>query len=273
VTAAYGTILGQRLALGVGLRYVKGHSLVEGRFFEPAVDLVNQTVEIPGVAIESAGGSGFGLDLGAALDLSWGFRVAASATNLVQRMTWDEDLIAHEATFLGCDDSGTPSCPNGDDFELDFSELVNRFQGRPIAPGSVSLPIYRTAEDLLPEAFFPTTLRAGIGWRSDGTTVELVGSSVSPRGRQKSHWDERMSLGLEQMLWILTLRGGAARGTDGLQVLSVGLGLGIGPVVLDVSGGWMSGGLDLTGGAIAPENVDYAGGHLTVSLQVRGGGR
>jgi hypothetical protein len=34
----------------------------------------------------------------------------------------------------------------------------------------------------------------------------------------------------------------------------------------------MSGGFDFTEGLVSPENVEYAGGHVTISLTVRGGG-
>ena len=96
---------------------------------------------------------------------------------------------------------------------------------------------------------------------------------MSPKGRQHNQWDERISLGVEQRLWFLTLRAGGAKGSDGIQVLSGGLGLGFGPVKLDLSAGMMSGGFELTSGLVAPEDVDYAGGHVTLSLQVMGGGR
>ncbi len=271
ITAAYGTTIGDRLGLGVSARYVKGHALTETRFFEPVVDLVDETVEVTGVAVESPGGSGFGLDLGVALDLAAGLRVSASATNILQKMSWDDALVAHEATFVGCN-PGTPSCSGGDDFELDFKELINRFSAEPIDPGSVSLPVYLTAEDLFPGAYFPTVFRGGVGWKVGGTAVELVGSKVSPRGRQHVPWEERVSLGVEQRLWILTLRAGGARGSDGLQTVSGGLGLGIGPVSVDVAGGLMSGGFDFASELVAPESVDYAGGHFTVSVQVHGGG-
>ena len=136
----------------------------------------------------------------------------------------------------------------------------------------MSLPVYQTAADLYRDAFFPTVFRAGVGWRAGGTAAELVGTSVSPRGRQRGDWDERVSLGIEQRLVFLTLRAGAAKGSDGLQVVSAGVGLGLGPVALDISGGLMSGGFEFAEDIVTPEDVDYAGGHITVSLQVRGGG-
>lgn len=273
ITAAYGATIGDRLGLGVSARYVKGHSLTETRFFEPVVDLVDETVEVTGVAVESPGGSGFGLDLGVSLDLAAGLRVSASATNIIQKMSWDDALVGHEATFVGCNNPGTPSCPDGDDFALDFKELINRFSSEPIDPGSVSLPVYLTAQDLFRGAYFPTVFRGGVGWKVGETAVELVGSKVSPRGRQHVPWEDRVSLGVEQRLWILTLRAGGARGSDGVQSVSGGLGLGVGPMSVDVSGGLMSGGFDFASELVAPENIDYAGGHLTVSVRVRGGGR
>lgn len=273
ITAAYGTMLGERLALGVSLRYVRGHQLTEGKFFEPVIDLVNETVEVTGVAVEAPGGSGFGVDVGLSLDVGGGLRVSASAINVIQRMKWEEALIGHEATFIGCDQPFTPSCPNGDDFDRDIEELIDRFDARPIDPEAVSLPVYQTAQDLYQDAHFPTSFRAGVGWRAGGTAVELVGTSVSPRGRQRSEWDDRLSIGVEQRLLFFVVRAGAARGSDGLQVLSGGVGLAFGPVALDLSAGLMSGGFEFTEGLVTPEDVDNAGGQLTVSLQVRTGGR
>jgi hypothetical protein len=266
ITAAYGTTLGERLALGISMRYVKGHKLTEGRLFEPVLDLVNETAEISSVAIEAPGGNGYGVDVGFALDLLTGLRVSASATNVIQRMTWDDDLIAHEATFFACD------CTTSD-FDGNPEDLIHEYQAGPVDPSSMSLYVDQTLRALLPDAFFPTVFRAGVGWRAGGTAIELVGATVSPQGRQHNQWDERISLGVEQRLGFLTLRAGGAKGSDGIQVLSGGVGLGVGPVKLDLSAGRMSGGFELTSGLVAPEGVDHAGGHVTLSLQVMGGGR
>ncbi len=267
VTAAYGATIGDRMAIGVGARYVKGHKLTEGRFFEPVLDLVNETAEFNSVAIEAPGGSGYGVDVGLALDLVAGLRVSASATNVIQKMTWDDGLIAHEATFFACE------CPSSD-FDTESPEdLIDQYQAQPLDPNSMSLYVAETVQGLLPGAFFPTVFRLGAGWRAGGTSIELVGASVSPQGRQHNQWDERISLGLEQRLWIFTFRAGGMKGADGIQAISGGLGLGIGPVKLDVSGGVMSGGFEFASGLVAPEDVDYAGGHVTMSLQLKGGGR
>ncbi|MEQ1858187.1 MAG: DUF5723 family protein, partial [Longimicrobiales bacterium] len=65
-TAAYGATLGDRMAIGVGARYVKGNKLVEMRFFEPVLDLLNETADVTAAAVEAPGGSGYGVDVGLA---------------------------------------------------------------------------------------------------------------------------------------------------------------------------------------------------------------
>ncbi|MEQ1855015.1 MAG: hypothetical protein ABL963_01015, partial [Longimicrobiales bacterium] len=212
----------------------------------------------------------YGVDVGLALELVAGLRVSASATNVIQKMTWDDELVGYEYTYHGCD-SGTPGCASS--FDLDGEELLDslRYSNQTIDPNAMSLPMYETARGLLPGAFFPTVYRLGVGWRAGGTSLELVGSSVSPKGREHSQWDDRISLGIEQRLWFLTLRAGGAKGSDGLQAISGGVGLGLGPVHLDVSGGLMSGGFEFASSLVTPENVDYAGGHVTASVQIMGG--
>jgi hypothetical protein len=272
ITAAYGTMLGNRMAIGVGARYLQGHKLIETRFFEPVLDLVNETADVTVAAVEAPGGSGYGLDVGLAFDVFTGLRVSASATNVFQKMTWDDALVGYEYTYHGCD-SGTPGCNSS--FDLDPEELLDslRYSNQAVDPSAMSLPMYQTVQGLFPGAFFPTVYRLGVGWQVGWTTIELVGSSVSPKGREHSQWDDRISLGIEQRLFFLRLRAGGAKGADGLQAVSAGVGLGLGPLNLDVSGGLMSGRFEFAESLVTPEDVDYAGGHVTVSVQIKGGGR
>ncbi len=180
ITAAYGATLGDRMAIGVAGRYVRGNKLVEMRFFEPVLDLLNETADVTAAAVEAPGGSGYGVDVGLALNLVAGFRVSASATNVVQKMTWDDELVGYEYTYHGCD-SGTLGCNSF--FDLDGEELLDslRYSNQVIDSNSMSLPMYETARGLLPGAFFPTVYRLGVGWRAGGTSLELVGASVSPK--------------------------------------------------------------------------------------------
>lgn len=254
ITASYGLTLGGLLSIGVGARYVIGHSLTDGRFFEPELDLISvpSTLSITTVAVEATSGTGYGLDVGLSLDLPGGLRASVSGTNVMQRMTWDDQLTAHTATYTDTDfDNSDPV------------DLVNMYTSEQVSSSSASLPVFLAAENLFEQSYFPAIFRGGLGLQVGGTSLELVGIKVSPRGRQRTAWDERVSLGIEQKIPILTLRAGIARAQDGVQALTGGVGLRLGPVHLDASGGIFNG-----------ENavVNYDGGYVTVSLQIKGGG-
>jgi hypothetical protein len=76
--------------------------------------------------------------------------------------------------------------------------------------------------------------------------------------------DERASVGLEQKLGFLTLRGGYTLADRGLTSVAAGVGFGLGPVALDVGAGRFSGELN---------GIDYDGAQVTLALAIRGGGR
>ncbi len=264
VTVSYGTVLGN-LSLGVGGRYIAGHTLVNGRFFEPNIDAncVGSSpppgcvpLSVTSVAVEATDGSGFGLDVGVALDLPAGIRASASGTNVAQKLTWNDDLVAHTAVYTD------------EDFDSneDFVDLLDRFDGEALDPNGVTLPVLQTAENLFEESYFPQVYRLGVGWRSGGTTLEGMATKVSPRGRFTNPWDKRVSLGVEQALAVVTLRAGYALADQGVSALTGGLGLGTGPVLLEVSGGRFS-------GEDSSDASPWEGYFGTVSLQLRGGGR
>jgi hypothetical protein len=252
-TASYGTMVGDILSVGVGARYVMGHGMVQGRLSEPELDLVARSLSLESVVVESPGGHGFGIDLGAALDLPAGFRLSASGSNLMSRMSWDERLMAHSADFTEADFAQG----------RDYSELVDVFESRPVEPSTASLAVYQASEGLFDQNFYPQVLRGGLGWRSGGTSVEVVGIRVSPRGRMASAWDQRVSFGVEQQIPVLTLRAGYAMGRDGSRTVTGGLGIGLGPLLLEGSAGVFTGDTSLL------ERQDF---YATVALQLRGGG-
>ena len=252
ITLGYGFTIGERFALGVGARWIQGHSLSQGRFFEPVVDLDERTLAVTAAAVESPSGSGYGFDAGLALDLGGGVRMSMSGTNLFQRMTWDEELVAHQAVFS-----------DGDFDDADITDLIDRFEDMPVEAQAASLAVFEAGRGLFEQSYFPMTIRTGIGWSAGGTTVELVGVGVSSRGRHHNAWDERVSAGVEQRLGFVALRAGYSLANNGLKSAAAGLGLGFGPVKLEVSAGRISG--EFAG-------IDYDGAHVTIALSVRGGG-
>ena len=256
-TVAYGTQLGGLLSIGVGGRYVKGHKLLDGRFFEPQINMTAQSFTMQSVAVESSGGSGYGLDVGLSLDLPGGLRASASGTNVVQKMTWNEGLTAHIATFS---DEDFDEDINPD---LDYEDFFNRFVGQPVDPTSVSQAVFIAGESLFEQSYFPQIYRGGLGWQAGGTTIEATGVLVSPRGRFSSPWDERVSFGIEQKIPVLTLRGGYGIAQEGLSTYSAGVALRLGPVHLEGSAGKFNGERDLG---------PWEGYYGSVGLQIKGGG-
>jgi hypothetical protein len=250
-TLSYGFEVGA-LAIGVGGRYVQGHTLLDGRFFEPEIDINNQTLLVRSVAVESQSGTGYGLDVGLSLELPGGFRLAGSGSNIVQQMDWDDNLVAWTAEF---DDQ---------DFDnYDVEDFFNEFQQQAIDPTGVSLAVFEAGSELFSGSYFPQTYRGGLGWQSGGTSLEAVGVLVSPRGRFSSPWDERVSFGLEQKIPVLTLRGGYAIAQEGLSTYTAGVALRLGPVHIEGSAGKFNGERDV--GA-------WDGYYGSVGLQIKGGG-
>lgn len=252
-TLGYGFTVADRLGIGAGVRWVQGHRLAQGRFFEPEIDLNDETLRLTGVAVEAPGGSGWGVDVGLALDLGRGWAMSLAGQNVAQRMTWDDALESHEAVFTD------------EDFDSsDLTELLDRFAHTPLDPSAVSLPVFEAARGLFARAYFPAVYRAGLGWTgARGTRLEVDASAVSPQGRQSAPWEQRVSAGVEQRLKFLVLRAGYARAEDGITALTGGVGLRVGPVRLDAAAGRLSG---ERGG------IPYDGLQGSLGLSLRGGG-
>lgn len=231
ISAAYGTALPLPLlpfpvSVGVGARYVLGHELQRGRIFEPTVNLDRQDIDISVLAVRSTGGSGYAMDLGvAAQPLPW-LTVSLAVDNLAQKMTWDEELELRGQSFSGKELS-----------DKGIMDLMDGFEPRPFDPTGAQLGAYELARDLFTQAYFPRTIRAGVGLktRATGTTLGATYSTVQGKGDLHTGWPKYASLGVEQKLPLLsfiTLRGGFASSLDGASALTGGLGLGLGPINL-----------------------------------------
>lgn len=204
------------------------------------------------VAVEAPGGSGWGIDLGMAIDLGSGVRWSLAGRNIAQHMTWDDNLRTHQAQFTDSDFDNA-----------DFQELVDRFQPTDLDPNAVALPVFEAARGLFEQSYFPSIVRTGLGWKHGSTVIEAVGMAVGPRGRQHAQWDQRFSVGAEQGLGFLTFRAGYTIAEKGLRSMAGGLGLRIGPVRLDMGAGMLSG---------SYRGIDYDGLQGSIGMSIRGGG-
>lgn len=231
ITMAAGGSLSPTFAVGASIRGVIGNRLMQGRLFEPNVDLDQQSMSLSAVAVESPSATGFGLDLGAVYRPRPAITLGFSVRNVFQRMVWDEQLVVF-ASEITDDDF--------DDAELD--EIRDRFQGQDVDPGGATLQTYRAAEGLFDGSYFPRIFRLGGGLEASwGGSLQVAYSKTQGKGRLASSWDDRFSVGVEQRLPVLTLRGGFATTSSGMQAITAGVGIHIGPVGLDAMGGTISG--------------------------------
>lgn len=231
VSAGYGHAVSDMLglsfpmSLGVTARLVSGRDLQRARMFEPRVDIDAQTFTIPLAAIQSKGGTGYGVDLGLAAQPRPGITVGLAVENAFQRMNWDEDL-QYRYTELSAEDLG----------ELSADEIVDQLEARPLDPSSAPLEAYILGEDFFKETWAPRVLRVGGSWENThGTTAGVTFATTQGKGELHAGWPSYVGVGLEQKLLFLSLRGGFATG-GGANLLTAGVGLDLGVAELAVSG-------------------------------------
>ncbi len=222
--ASYGRSVGP-VSLGVTGHYIRGRTLVRTRMFEPRVDLEAQDVEVDYIGTLVRGGTGFGVDFGAAYMPTPAITISGAVTNAFATMSWSEDIKVRTVVLdRELIDNGRPR------------QLRNIYHASEadLDPGSASLHTLETARDLYDEAFAPAVARAGVAWNPRSrTTLAADYHQILTDGRLGEQWDRRLSLGAEQGLGLFQVRGGVALGDEGSNLL--GGGLSIGPLDLGVA--------------------------------------
>jgi hypothetical protein len=218
--AAYGRRVGP-LSLGATAHFILGRSLVRSRLFEPRIDPSAETLEVEYREVLVRGGRGFGLDLGAALQPLPNLTLSASVANAAGQMKWSETLQTR-AMIANQDDFGRNT--------MYWEEKLSAFtEGDEVVdPSAVPLAVYETARDLYREAYFPATFRSGAAYRVPviRTQFEVGYQKQLTAGRLGDAWKERVSVGVQQKLPLITLRAGAASNLDGATQLAAGITLG-----------------------------------------------
>ena len=207
-----------KLTVGVTGHYYRGGSTVRTRLFEPRIHVEEQDVEVDLVTVLARGGSGYGVDFGAALQPSPELTLSGSITNAMTSLTWSEELKVRTLTV---------SREELDD--ADALSLLDRYEESEQAVGAnvASQRVYQTAEGLYTGGYFPATLRLGAGWeRARSTSLSASYAKHLTDGRLDGSWDQTVAVGAEQKLGILGLRAGYATDLAEARMLSAGLRLG-----------------------------------------------
>ncbi|MBI4544643.1 MAG: hypothetical protein HY703_05590 [Gemmatimonadetes bacterium] len=232
VVAGYGRALGSTssfgtVTVGVAGRFVVGQNLQRFRIFEPNINLATSEFSIPVVAVQSAGGTGYGVDFGIAAQPEPGLTLGIAVQNAFQHMEWDEAIEVRSAEF------------DGTELDLDPTELLDSLKAEDFDPGAVPQQAYETARDLFREAYFPRVIRVGIGYQTGLTSLGATFSTTQGKGDLHAAWPKYLAFGLEQQLPFLSflrLRGGFATSLDGASQLAAGTSLGFGPLALTLAG-------------------------------------
>lgn len=201
------------LALGASVKYLRGWGYAEltqarGSFLTTSQGAVG---EARFTARTAAGGSGYGLDVGAEARAERGWRVALQVQDLLTVITWDRQPRRHESAALA-DSIALKNLEHGSD------PVTRESSSTPIPPFRASLPP-------------AVTLAVGREWRRTFAEADLrqVFARVGGGG-------PRLAVGLNHSIWSwLDARLGAAGGGPEGATDSAGLGLRLWKVRLDLS--------------------------------------
>lgn len=250
IAAGYGNRIGP-VAVGATAHVYFPRALVRSALV--GVDTVTtefQGQEIPTdirvtyAGVRSETGSGLGLDIGAAMQPMPGLTVSAALENVVNTMSWDDELGVRTVVLDRND------YQNGDPQQIldEYTGSETEYVESAALDGTRALAA-RVRDDR--DQGLPMTLRAGAAYQlGTGTTLSTAFHKEldedSPFG---GLWGQQLAFGVQQRLPIITLRAGLASDLEDGTLLSGGLSLG--PIHLGVARVGMGSGDDERNGWIA----------------------
>jgi len=185
-------------------------------------------IRVTYAGVRSEGGSGLGLDIGAAMEPVPGLTVSAVLENVVNTMEWDDGLGVRTVVLDQND------YRDGDPEQIleEYEQSEAEYDEGAALPGTRALAATLLGER---DAGLPMTLRAGAAYQTrSGTTLGAAFQKEidddSPFGQL---WDQQVSVGVQQRLPIVTLRAGLATDMEDGSLLSGGLSLG--PIQLGIA--------------------------------------
>jgi hypothetical protein len=210
------------LSVGATVHYYKGSSVV--RSGVSAVDTARNALGIPTdlrvtySGVQDHGGSGFGVDLGAAFQPVPALTLSASVSNVVNTFNWGSDRRLKSVTLTSADyRSG------------DIQTILDRFDASETAYNDASATVIQrgmaaaleTATDL------PRVARVGAAFTPrTGTLLSAAYQGNVETTRVGGVWDQSLGVGVQQKVAFAAVRVGLASNLDSGTLLSGGLSLG-----------------------------------------------
>lgn len=203
----------RQLAVGATVKYIRGFGVEEVVKLEGVASTLATGFEGSGaiVARTATGGSGYGVDLGAALKLNQHYTIGARLENVLGSINWNKNTEEHGIDFYFDTltiNNASDSVIVSDDYSIDIPSFSTRL------PTVMTLGVANTSGKL----------RWGIDWEQGfKRTAE---SSTKPR----------LSIGLEWLqLGMMPLRAGFSTGGGKGESFSFGSGLNFNPFYLDLA--------------------------------------
>ena len=204
----------RQLSVGTTVKYIRGFGYEEVTEITGGVMTHSYGYEGEGTMKlnTSTGGTGYGVDIGAALKLSNSYTIGASITNIVSKLNWDKETKEYGYYFqfdtLSIDNMDNDSLVESEDYDRDIEAFSSTL------PSVLRLGLANTTGKLL--------------WAVDWVQGFRLGAGVTTK--------PRFSFGAEyKLISLLPFRGGFATGGGKGQVISGGTGLNLGLFYLDLA--------------------------------------
>jgi hypothetical protein len=217
------------LSVGATVHFYKGSGLVQSGV--SAVDTVRNGLGIPTdvrvtySGVKDKGGSGFGVDLGAAYRPLPMLTLSASVSNVLNTFEWGGDRTLKTATLTSAD------YRTGD-----LQNVLDRYDASETTydQGFATAVQREMAANLSVNTDLPSVLRAGAALQPrTGTLVSAAYQSNLNTTRVGGVWDESLGIGVQQKVAFLSARLGLSSNLDSGSLLTGGLSLG--PIHLGVA--------------------------------------
>jgi hypothetical protein len=217
------------LSVGATVHYYLGSGITQSGVSQ--VDTVRNGFGVPTdirvtySGVQDEGGSGFGVDLGAAYRPIPGLTLSASVSNVLNTFEWGGDRRLKTATLTSAD------YENGD-----LQDVLDRYDASETAyDDATATPVQRTmAQNLSLGTDLPRTLRVGAALEPrTGTLVSAAYQDNLVTTRVGGIWDRSLGVGVQQQVAFASARVGLSTNLDSGTLLTGGLSLG--PIHLGIA--------------------------------------
>jgi hypothetical protein len=229
IHAAYGRRIGP-VALGVTGHYYIPREMVRSAFVEQDTIFtgpIPTDVRVTYQGVHAEGGSGFGVDVGAAMQPIPGLTLGVALDNAFNSLQWNEDLRLRTLTL----DRNDYESGDGEGLLTRYEESETDYVEAGADPQTQALA--RQIRDERGQGL-PMTLRVGGAYSlATATTVGVQYQSQLEDSPVSGLWENQLSVGVQQKLPIITLRAGLATDMADASMLTGGLTLG--PIQLGIA--------------------------------------